>query len=150
MKTIQTIKIVVIFRCYCFNNLIVFLLQDNAIFLHLELLEKQLVFNNLSYVLKQMQDIFFFFIIQNIKSNCYIIFLNIFVIIFFWWKTYPFPVIFNCKSFNFYYSLRIFLFLHDLTWLLQRIGSIVTFLFFVKSGEATHDPPWFGFILWHF
>ena len=51
---------------------------------------------------------FLFFSIQNIKSNCYIIFLRFFPIIFFWWKTYPFPVIFIYKRFNFCYSLWIF------------------------------------------
>ena len=51
---------------------------------------------------------FFFFSIQDIKSNNYIIFLKFFSIIFFWWKIYPFPVIFIYKRFIFGYSLRIF------------------------------------------
>ena len=51
---------------------------------------------------------FFFFSIRNIKSNCYIIFLNFFPIIFFWWKIFSFSVIFIYKRFNFCYSLWIF------------------------------------------
>ena len=62
----------------------------------------------MSYVLKQKQDMFFlFFSIQNIKSNCHIIFLNLFPIIIFWWKMYSLPVIFICNRFNTSYSLRI-------------------------------------------
>ena len=41
--------------------LITFLLQDNVIFLHLKSLKEELVFNNLSYVLKHKKDIFFLF-----------------------------------------------------------------------------------------
>ena len=59
----------------------------------------------LSYVLKLKQDIFFVFSIQNFKSNCCIIFLDFFKIIFFWWKIYSSPVVFIYKSFNFYYCL---------------------------------------------
>ena len=51
---------------------------------------------------------FFFFSIQNIKSNCYVIFLKYFPIIFFRWKIFLFPVIFTSKRFNFVCSLWIF------------------------------------------
>ena len=44
---------------------------------------------------------FFFLSVQNIKSNCYIIFLKFFLITFFWWKTYSLLVIFTYKRFNF-------------------------------------------------
>ena len=50
-----------------------------------------------------------------------------------------------------------FLFLHDLTRLLQHIESIyylfllmrfiAAFLYFSQSGESIYDPPQFGFIL---
>ena len=40
------------------NNADSFLLQDNAIFLRLESLKEELVFHDLSYVLKQKEDIF--------------------------------------------------------------------------------------------
>ena len=61
---------------------------------------------------------------QNIKSNYYIIFLKIFPIIFFWWKIYSFPFIFIYKMFNSCYSVRIFLFLYDLKRLLQHIEKM--------------------------
>ena len=61
---------------------------------------------------------------QNIKSNYYIIFLKIFPIIFFWWKIYSFPFIFIYKMFNLCYSVRIFLFLYDLKRLLQHIEKM--------------------------
>ena len=43
------------------NNADSFLLQDNVIFLRLESLKEELVFHDLSYVLKQKEDIFFLF-----------------------------------------------------------------------------------------
>ena len=68
---------------------------------------------------------FFFFNIQNIKSNSvshiYIIFLKFFPIIFFWWKIYSFPVIFQFLLF-FAYLCWV---LHDLTQALQRIENIL-------------------------
>ena len=86
--------------------------------------------NKLFYIISVMFGIisriyFFFFSIQNIKSNCYIIFVKFYLIIFFWCKIYSFTVTFFSKELNFCYSLRIFfLFLHDLTRLLQRIKNI--------------------------
>ena len=56
----------------------------------------------MSCVLKHIEDSFFsFFSIQNTESNCYIIFLKFFAVVFFWWKLYSFPVIFIYKWFNF-------------------------------------------------
>ena len=84
MKTIQTIKITII--CFMLFLLIMlknFLLQENAIvLLHLEALKEELVFHDLSYVLKHEQDIFFLFSIQNIKTSYYIINLKFFPDIF--------------------------------------------------------------------
>ena len=75
----------------------------------------------------------FFFSIQNIKNNCYIIFLKHFLIIFFWWIVYFFPVIFINKRLNFCYILWIvFYFLiiyHDCYSIsFSLIGFIVAFL----------------------
>ena len=68
---------------------------------------------------------FYIFSKQKMKSNCYITFLNFFPIIFFWWKIYSSLVIFIYKRFNFYYSFQIFfLFLHNLTQMLQRVEDI--------------------------
>ena len=86
--------------------LVVFWLQDNAIFFHLESLKVQLIFHDLSCF--EIKAVCLFFSIQNIKSNCYIIFPIVFPMIFFWWENYSFLVIFIYKNFNFCYSLRIF------------------------------------------
>ena len=51
---------------------------------------------------------FFFFHIQNIKSNYYIVFLKIFPIIFFWWKIYFFLLLFIYKRLNFCDYLSMF------------------------------------------
>ena len=75
-----------------------------------------------------------FFSIQNIKINCYIVFLKSFPIIFFWWKSYSFPV----KVWFFIFSADLSWFPHDLTRLsiyktsvtFLLIGFIVAFLLF--------------------
>ena len=72
-----------------------------------------------------MQHNNIFFSIQNIKSNCFIIFLKLFWNIFSWLKIYFFPVISIYKKLNFCYSLWIFFwFLHDLMQLLKCIENI--------------------------
>ena len=74
---------------------------------------------------------FLFFSVQNFKSNWQIIFLKFIPIIFFWYKIYSFPLKFTHRRFNFCYSLwDLFLFLHDLTQLLQQIEKIVIFFIF--------------------
>ena len=85
----------------------------------------------------------------------------LFSIIFFRWKIYSFPSIFIYKIIKFLWLFADhFLFLHDLTRLLQRaendylfcwllMGFIVVFLFFIQLGESLYDPPPFGFVLWH-
>ena len=47
----------------------------------------------------------FYFSMKNIKSNFYIVFFKFFPIIFFWWESYPFPVTFIYKTFNFWHFL---------------------------------------------
>ena len=51
---------------------------------------------------------FFFFSVETIKSNCYVIFLNVFPVICLWWIVYSFVKIFICKAVNFCYFLWIF------------------------------------------
>ena len=58
--------------------LIVFLLQDNAILLHLESLKEKLVFRDLSYVLKQKQDIFSFLKYKLLRAIVTLFFSNFF------------------------------------------------------------------------
>ena len=112
----------------------------------------------MSCFLKHKKDIFFLFHVQNIKSNCYIIFLNFFPTMFFWWKIYSFQFIFIYKWFNLCYSFSIFpislwfeatvtAYWKDLSFLL--IEFICAFLFFIQSGESIYDPLRFWFILWH-
>ena len=129
--------------------LIVFILQDNVILLHLESLKEELVFDDLSYVLKHMQDIFFLFSIENIKSNCSIVFLNFFPIIFFWWKISSFSVIFVYTGLIFIILWGSFLvsscFNDTVTLRLLKafilfIGGIYCcFLFFIQLGESIYD-----------
>ena len=64
---------------------------------------------------------------------------------------FSFPVIFICKRFNFCCSLLRFLFLYDLTLLLQRIESIyylfhwwdllLLVVYLLLLGESIYDPP---------
>ena len=99
--------------------------------------------------------IYTFFSKQNIKRHCYIIFLKFFLSLFFWWKTYFFPVLFIFKSFSFFHSLwTFFLILHDLMWLLQFIKNIcylfcwwdLLLLFLIQSGESIYDPQLYWFL----
>ena len=101
--------------------LIIFLLRDNSIVVLLALnpfdllfrfspfgiIKRMIVFHDLNYVLKHKHDVFFLFSMQNINSNCYIIFRKFFPVMFFWLKIYSFSVIVIYKWFNFCYSLRI-------------------------------------------
>ena len=136
--------------------LIVFLLQGNPIFLHLKSLKKNLfvtvwvMFWNISRIY------FFFFSIQNIKSNCYIIFLKFFPIIFFWWKIYSFPVtfiydlifviLFGSFLISSWFNAAVTAYWkHLLSFLLM--GFIVAFLLFIHSGESIDYPPRLRFIL---
>ena len=112
----------------------------------------------MSCFLKHKKDIFFLFDVQNIKSNCYIIFLNFFPTMFFWWKIYSFQFIFIYKWFDLGYSFSIFpisswfeatvtAYWKHLSFLL--IEFICAFLFFIQSGESIYDPLRFWFILRH-
>ena len=65
-------------------------------FFCLESLKDKLVFHDLSYVLKHKQ-----------LSNYYIIFLEFFPVIFFWWQIYSFPFILIYKRFKFCYSWQV-------------------------------------------
>ena len=119
-----------------------FLVQDNAIFLHLKSLKEYLVFHDINYVLKHKQNIFFLFSIQNIKSNCYVIFLKFFQLSFSDGKFIPSQshlfvkdIIFVilCRSFfisSWFKAIVTAYWKHLLSFLL--LGSIVAFLFFIQ------------------
>ena len=114
------------------NNADSFWLQDNAIVLRT--LESLGIWkhqkNNLFFTIWDMfwnisRTYVSFFSIQNIKSNCYVIFLKHFAISLFWWKKYSFLVIFIYIRFNFCYFLRmLFYFFYDLKRLFQHIENI--------------------------
>ena len=92
-------------RLFLLIILIVFWLQDDTIVcLRLKSLKEQLAFH-------EGRIYFFYFSIQNIKINCYIIFLKFFPIIVFWRIVYSFSIIFIYKKFNFCYSLWVFFFI---------------------------------------
>ena len=69
-----------------------------------ELLRELFVFYGLIYVFKLGWKYFFFFSIQNVKSNFWIIFLKLFPTIYFWWIIYSFPIIFIYKLVNIWNS----------------------------------------------
>ena len=151
MKVIQAIDI---------NNillimLIIFILQDNTIvvvIVSLKTLKEWLAFDDLSYVLKDKQDVFFFSI-QNINSNYRIIFLRFFPITFFLMETLFLPsylylliqglifVVF-CRScfISFWFNATVTAYWkHLLSFSLM--GFIVACSLFIKSGESIYDTP---------
>ena len=76
--------------------------------------------------------------IWHIKSNCWIVFLKVFPVMFSWLEIYSFPVSFTYKRPNFWYSLRFFSFCSwfNVTVVVywsylssSLIGVIVSFLF---------------------
>ena len=82
--------------------------KDNGILLCLvSYLNKWFVFHNLSCFLKSRHNIYSFFNMQRIESNCWIIFLKLYSVAFSWWAIYSFTAIFILKRFNFWYSLHI-------------------------------------------
>ena len=82
---------------------------------------------------------------------------ELFPVIFSWRVLFSFPVIFICKSFDFWYSLQIF---SIFTWLnviviaySRHLSSpfarfLVDLLFLIKSRESIYDPLRLTFILW--
>ena len=99
-------------------------------------------------MLKHKQDIFFFFSIQNIENNCSIIPLilyQLYLVI----KGLIFVIL--CGSFfisSWFNATVTGYWKYLLSFLL--IGSIVSFLFCIQSGEFKYDSPRFRFILWHY
>ena len=97
---------------------------------------------------------FCFFSIQNIKSICYIIFLDFFWITFFWWKVYSFQLYLFLQGLIFFIFYGSF---HDLMWPLQRIENIYLFIDSIYLCFFYYYPIrriyiWstrFRFILWH-
>ena len=77
-----------------------------------------------------MYILYIYFSIQNIKSNCYIIFLNFFSShLFLMENLFLLSYIYLEKGYFLLFFADLFLFLHDLTQLLQPIESI-SYLFY--------------------
>ena len=126
-----------------------FLLQGNSI-LYLEFL----VFTGWVMFWNVSRVYFFFFNIQNIKSNCRIIFLKRFPVVYFWWIFYSISIIFIDKRFNFWYSLRIsfdcfMIWCNTVNVDQLHYSDLLIFFFFVQAGESIYVPPRLKFILWH-
>ena len=97
--------------------LIFFLLQNNAIAIVVldlnpsylasgispfDIIKKITFFFMIWVMFWNISRIYIFFIsIKNIKSNCYIIFLNFFPTFLIWWKIYSFPATSICKKLTF-------------------------------------------------
>ena len=87
----------------------IFLLQGNATVLHpLESLKNNLYFTIwvMFWIICRIK--LFFFSIQNIENNCYVVFLIFFPIIFIWWKISSFPVVLFMKGLIFVILCRYF------------------------------------------
>ena len=85
--------------------------------------------------------------IQNIRTNCYVIFHKFFPIIFSDGKFISFQLYLLTKVLTFVVLCGYFLFLLDLTWLLERVENICchllmtfieAFLLFIQSGESIY------------
>ena len=110
----------------------------------------------MNYVLKYKHNIVLSFSIKNINSIYFIIF---FPIIFFYGKFIPSQLHLFIQGLTFFNSYGSFLisswfnaiftayWKHQFSFLLMEF--IVAFLFFIQSRESIHDPPRFGFIMWH-
>ena len=84
IRAIQTIKSTVVFGRYSLRYTFyviryTFLRQDDDMLLHLESLKEKLAFDNLSYVLKSKQNIFFIFLVyKTLRAIVTLFFSNIF------------------------------------------------------------------------
>ena len=97
----------------------------------------------------------FFFNIQNIKSNCQIIFFNSFPIFNFWWIICFFWIIFIYKWFNinfFWVLINLFMIERNCCCVLKKsmidiFWAYYCFSLFVQSGESIYESPRLKFIL---
>ena len=128
-----------------------FLLQDNLVLLHLEQLKEELVFSTIWVMFWNISRICFFYInIQNLMSNCSIIFLKFFQSCFFdgkfilsqlnlLIKVLIFVILSECFSICSWFNVTVTVYWKHLSYLL--IKFFVPFLYFIQSGESVYDPP---------
>ena len=76
---------------------------------------------------------FHFFIIQNIKRNCWILFLRCFSVDYFWWVFHSIPVIFIYKCFNLIFK-TLFRFHLIFSWFNPSAGVYWKYLWSLFSG----------------
>ena len=122
-----------VWKLFLLIMLIVFWLENNAIFHHFELLKKWIILHNLSYVLKHKQDIFFLFLAYKaLKAIVTLFFPIFFQSSFSDEKFIPSQLYLFIKSLIFVTLCRSFLFLQDLIRRLQRIEKIC-YLFYWRD-----------------
>ena len=113
------------------------------------LFRKNLIFHNLSYVLKHRLDIFFLFSVEQLLDNFSEMFSNHFFLM----ENLFLPsYIYLQKGLIFVILSRSFFFFFfcDFMQLLQHIiFRLYCCFFFIQSIEFIYGPSQFGFILWH-
>ena len=120
IRAIQTIKSTVVFGRYSLRYTFyviryTFLRQDDDMLLHLESLKEKLAFDNLSYVLKSKQNIFFIFLVyKTLRAIVTLFFSNIFQSYYCNGNFLPSQLYLFIENLIFVILSKVFLFVHDL------------------------------------
>ena len=120
IRAIQTIKSTVVFGRYSLRYTFyviryTFLRQDDDMLLHLESLKEKLAFDNLSYVLKSKQNIFFIFLVyKTLRAIVTLFFSNIFQSYYCNGNFVPSQLYLFIENLIFVILSNVFLFVHDL------------------------------------
>ena len=120
IRAIQTIKSTVVFGRYSLRYTFyviryTFLRQDDDMLLHLESLKEKLAFDNLSYVLKSKQNIFFIFLVyKTLRAIVTLFFSNIFQSYYCNGNFVPSQLYLFIENLIFVILSKVFLFVHDL------------------------------------
>ena len=120
IRAIQTIKSTVVFGRYSLRYTFyviryTFLRQDDDMLLHLESLKEKLAFDNLSYVLKSKQNIFFIFLVyKTLRAIVTLFFSNIFQSYYCNGNFLPSQLYLFIENLIFVIRSKVFLFVHDL------------------------------------
>ena len=120
IRAIQTIKSTVVFGRYSLRYTFyviryTFLRQDDDMLLHLESSKEKLAFDNLSYVLKSKQNIFFIFLVyKTLRAIVTLFFSNIFQSYYCNGNFVPSQLYLFIENLIFVILSNVFLFVHDL------------------------------------
>ena len=99
------------------NKTDTFLRQDDDMLLHLESSKEKLAFDNLSYVLKSKQNIFFIFLVyKTLRAIVTLFFSNIFQSYYCNGNFVPSQLYLFIENLIFVILSKVFLFVHDLIW----------------------------------